>query len=178
MSPYLLVFEEVLGMVDKIGKIAGLGRGSGVASLVNYGMGIVNVDPIKWDLLFERFLLDERIAVINMNLEGIENNIDEFSQNIILSQIELLLNYSQRFYQRQFLTRKKNNHEVLGRLEDLLNEFTINRKHSISLLNSLTDEDLSFIGNANGASMSARAAAFTVIGHDIWHMEVIQNKYL
>ncbi len=63
-------------------------------------------------------------------------------------------------------------------MEDLLNEFTINRNNSISLLNSLTDENLSFIGNSNGSAMSARAAAFTILGHDIWHMEVIQNKYL
>ncbi|MDY7393840.1 DinB family protein [Aureibaculum sp. 2210JD6-5] len=63
-------------------------------------------------------------------------------------------------------------------LDSLLNEFTINRNHSIALLNSLTDEDLSFIGNANGGAMSARAAAFIILGHDIWHMEVIQNNYL
>ncbi|WP_299124419.1 DinB family protein [uncultured Winogradskyella sp.] len=63
-------------------------------------------------------------------------------------------------------------------IDDLLTEFTVNRKHSISLLNSLSDEDLSFVGNSSGYPMSARAAAFTVIGHDIWHMEVIQNNYL
>ncbi|WP_420573877.1 DinB family protein [Kordia sp.] len=63
-------------------------------------------------------------------------------------------------------------------IEDLLNEFIINRNNSISLLNSLTDEDLSFIGNSNGGVLSARAAAFTIIGHDIWHMEVIKDKYL
>ncbi len=63
-------------------------------------------------------------------------------------------------------------------LDDLLNEFEMNRNHSISLLQSLTDEDLSFIGNSNGGSMSARAAAFTIVGHDIWHMEVVKNKYL
>lgn len=63
-------------------------------------------------------------------------------------------------------------------IESLLTEFTLNRKHSISLLNSLTDEDLSFVGNSNECPMSARAAAFTVLGHDIWHMEVIQNNYL
>ena len=63
-------------------------------------------------------------------------------------------------------------------IDNLLNEFTLNREHSISLLNSLTDEDLSFVGNSNGNAMSARAAAFTVIGHDIWHIEVIKNKYL
>ena len=63
-------------------------------------------------------------------------------------------------------------------IDNLLTEFTVNRKHSISLLNSLTDDDLSFVGNASECPLSARAAAFTVIGHDIWHMEVIQNNYL
>lgn len=63
-------------------------------------------------------------------------------------------------------------------IEALLNEFTVNRNNSISILNSLTDEDLCFIGKSNGGNMSARAAAFTIIGHDIWHMEVIQNNYL
>ncbi len=63
-------------------------------------------------------------------------------------------------------------------IESLLSEFTINRANSISILNSLTDDDLTFLGNSNGGAMSARAAAFTIIGHDIWHMEVIQHKYL
>ncbi|MCX2682031.1 helix-turn-helix transcriptional regulator [Galbibacter sp. EGI 63066] len=51
------------------------------------------------------------------------SNIDDFSQNIIIAQIELLLNYAERFYQRQFITRKKNNHEILDRLEMLLNDY-------------------------------------------------------
>jgi len=63
-------------------------------------------------------------------------------------------------------------------IANLLNEFTTNRNHSIALLDSLTDEDMCFIGNSSGNIMSARAAAFTIIGHDIWHMEVIENKYL
>ena len=49
-----------------------------------------------------------------------EANLDNFSQQIIISQIELLLNYSERFYQRQFLTRKISNNEILSRLEELL----------------------------------------------------------
>ena len=63
-------------------------------------------------------------------------------------------------------------------IEELINEFEINRNNSISLLNSLTDENLCFVGNSNGGNMSARAAAFTIIGHDIWHMEVIKQRYL
>jgi AraC family transcriptional activator of pobA len=47
-------------------------------------------------------------------------NMDKFSQDIIISQIETLLNYCDRFYHRQFLTRKVENHQILDRLETLL----------------------------------------------------------
>ncbi|QJD97338.1 helix-turn-helix transcriptional regulator [Mucilaginibacter robiniae] len=50
-------------------------------------------------------------------------NIDKYSQNIIISQIETLLNYSERFYNRQFLTRKKANHQLLDRLEEKLTDY-------------------------------------------------------
>jgi AraC-like DNA-binding protein len=60
--------------------------------------------------------------LLNIKLE-IENNLDNFSQNIIVSQIELLLNYADRFYQRQFITRKKNSGEVLELVEELLNTY-------------------------------------------------------
>ena len=49
--------------------------------------------------------------------------IDKFSQDVIVAQIELLLTYSERFYQRQFITRKIANHKILSRLEDLISEY-------------------------------------------------------
>lgn len=48
------------------------------------------------------------------------SNIDKFTQDIIVSQIEELLNYSSRFYHRQFLTRQIINHQILDRLEEIL----------------------------------------------------------
>lgn len=54
------------------------------------------------------------------------SNIDKFSQNIIISQIETILNYAERFYQRQFITRKVTSHQILHRLEDLLNDYFSN----------------------------------------------------
>ncbi|THU40242.1 helix-turn-helix transcriptional regulator [Niastella caeni] len=48
------------------------------------------------------------------------SNIGKFSQNIIIAQLELLLTYSVRFYQRQFITRKISNHKILHRLEAIL----------------------------------------------------------
>jgi len=50
-------------------------------------------------------------------------NIDKFSETIIITQIETLLTYADRFYNRQFITRKKINHQILNRLEDVLNEY-------------------------------------------------------
>ena len=50
-------------------------------------------------------------------------NIDNFSQDIIISLLEVLLNYADRFYHRQFLTRKKENHQILDRLEAILTTY-------------------------------------------------------
>lgn len=50
-------------------------------------------------------------------------NMDHFSKDIIISQISLLLNYSERFYKRQFLTRDKNNHEILSLFDKLLDTY-------------------------------------------------------
>ncbi len=53
----------------------------------------------------------------------LDNNIDGFSQDVLVSQIELLLNYSNRFYNRQFLTRKAVNHDIITSLDQLLNNY-------------------------------------------------------
>ncbi len=73
------------------------------------------------------FLSEKEEATITGILKNIKdeyhNNIDKFSQDIIISQIEVLLNYSDRFYHRQFITRKVTNHKILNRLEDILEEY-------------------------------------------------------
>jgi len=51
------------------------------------------------------------------------SNIDKFSQTVIIAQLELLLTYAERFYQRQFITRKISNHKILDRLEGLLTSY-------------------------------------------------------
>lgn len=70
------------------------------------------------------FLSDKEETTINGIIQNIRqeyhSNIDKFSQSIIISHIEALLNYSERFYQRQFITRKITNHQILHRLEELL----------------------------------------------------------
>jgi len=58
----------------------------------------------------------------NIN-EELHHAIDDFSQDVLVSYIEVLLNYSNRFYKRQFITRKAVNHELLSRMELLLEDY-------------------------------------------------------
>ena len=61
---------------------------------------------------------------------------------------------------------------------EILEEFSINRDNSIALLKSLSEKNLGFIGNANGGDASARSIAFTVLGHDMHHTNIIKQRYL
>ncbi|SEJ67115.1 AraC-type DNA-binding protein [Dyadobacter koreensis] len=65
----------------------------------------------------------EIIIGIFKNIEyELSQSIDNFSQDIIISQIEQLLNYSNRFYNRQFITRQAAHHDLLNQLEKLLDD--------------------------------------------------------
>lgn len=72
-------------------------------------------------------LSEKEEAMIAGIMQGIEQEyrsaIDKFSQNVITSQLELLLNYADRCYHRQFITRKVANHDILNRLEKNLAEY-------------------------------------------------------
>lgn len=63
-------------------------------------------------------------------------------------------------------------------MNDLLEEYNAMRQNSIVLLKSLSEDDLKFVGNASGSELSARAAAFMILGHEIHHVNVIKQKYL
>ena len=73
------------------------------------------------------FLSEKEETTIMSIMHNIEqeyhSNIDKFSQDVIIAQLELLLTYADRFYHRQFITRKITNHKILDRLEDLLTEY-------------------------------------------------------
>ncbi|MFC2510575.1 MAG: helix-turn-helix domain-containing protein [Veillonella parvula] len=60
-----------------------------------------------------------------------ENNMDVFTQDLLVSNIDLLLKYCDRFYNRQFLTRKKVNHDLLTQLENILNDYFKNERLTI-----------------------------------------------
>ncbi|WP_337044291.1 helix-turn-helix domain-containing protein [Emticicia sp. 17c] len=63
------------------------------------------------------------IGIFMMIENELNSRIDDFSQDVIISQIELLLNYANRFYKRQFITRKPLNNDLLLRLEEILDSY-------------------------------------------------------
>jgi AraC family transcriptional activator of pobA len=71
------------------------------------------------------------ISIFNIMEEELNSRIDDFSQDVIISQIELLLNYANRFYKRQFITRKAVNSDLLQKLEEILDEY-FNNARSLS----------------------------------------------
>jgi len=76
----------------------------------------------------EALFLSEKEELITVGImQSIQQeyhaNLDKFSQPIMIAQLELLLAYSERFYHRQFLTRKITNHTLLNQLENLLNDY-------------------------------------------------------
>src|SRR5690606_41268407 len=96
--------------------------------------------------------------------EEYSKNMDDFSKKIIISQIELLLNYADRYYKRQFITRERNNHELLTRFEELLELYfneTNDRqqvlptvKYFSDKLNKTTDYLTSVLKNTTGNNAS------------------------
>ncbi|MCQ4085688.1 AraC family transcriptional regulator [Saccharibacillus sp. JS10] len=66
--------------------------------------------------------------IVQILTEEFNQNIDIYSLDLIISNLELLLNYAQRFYGRQFITRKTANHDVVDRFEKLVKDsFTVQR---------------------------------------------------
>lgn len=89
--------------------------------------GIKKYEYFAYSVNEALYLTEKEEAVIISMMRNIQMeyfaNTDKFSQDIIISMIEVLLNYADRFYHRQFLTRKIENHQMLDRLEDLLTSY-------------------------------------------------------
>lgn len=95
----------------------------------NYPLGrnIKNYGFFSYDTHEALHLSDkEKTIVLNIfkNIEDeLQSSIDDYSQDVMVSQIELLLNYSNRFYKRQFITRKAVNNDLLAKAEQLLSSY-------------------------------------------------------
>ncbi|CAM3931673.1 Helix-turn-helix domain-containing protein [Pedobacter westerhofensis] len=66
---------------------------------------------------------DTVMSIFKFMEDELNSRTDDFSQDVIISQLELLLNYANRFYKRQFITRKAASNDLLLRLEEILSEY-------------------------------------------------------
>lgn len=74
---YFLIVADFISWSRENGIPVGPGRGSGAGSLVAYALGITNVDPIKHELLFERFLNPERVSMPDFDIDFCTDRRDE-----------------------------------------------------------------------------------------------------
>lgn len=79
-SGYFLIVQDFISYAKSIGILVGPGRGSAAGSLVCYCIGITNVNPLDYDLLFERFLNPERISMPDIDIDFQDDRRDEVIQ--------------------------------------------------------------------------------------------------
>lgn len=68
-APYFLIVQDFIDFAKSKGIQVGPGRGSAAGSIVSYALGITNVDPLKYGLIFERFLNLERISMPDIDID-------------------------------------------------------------------------------------------------------------
>jgi DNA polymerase-3 subunit alpha len=76
-ASYFLIVQDFVNWAKENRIVVGPGRGSAAGSIISYILGITNVDPIKYDLLFERFLNPERISFPDIDLDFADRRRDE-----------------------------------------------------------------------------------------------------
>lgn len=76
-ASYFLIVQDFVNWAKREGIVVGPGRGSAAGSIVSYLLNITNVDPLKYDLLFERFLNPERIAMPDIDIDFADVRRDE-----------------------------------------------------------------------------------------------------
>lgn len=116
--------------------------------------------PGKWNILemMQHILDSERIFTYRALCiaRGEQNSLPGFDENV----------YAQ------------NSQASQRNINDMVREFSLLRACSIELFKSLTPEQLELVGTANGKKVSPQALAFVLLGHEIHHRKVIEEKYL
>ncbi len=94
---YFLIVADFIGWARDNGVPVGPGRGSGAGSLVAYALGITDLDPLAYDLLFERFLNPERVSMpdfdIDFCMEGRDRVINYVAQRYGRTQVSQIITY-------------------------------------------------------------------------------------
>ena len=76
-ADYFLIVQDLINWAKDRGIVVGPGRGSAAGSIVSYILGITDIDPIKFDLLFERFLNPDRIQMPDIDIDITDKRREE-----------------------------------------------------------------------------------------------------
>ncbi len=76
-ASYFLIVQDLVNWAKNQGIAVGPGRGSAAGSIVSYALGITNLDPLSYELLFERFLNPDRISMPDIDLDFADSRRDE-----------------------------------------------------------------------------------------------------
>jgi DNA polymerase-3 subunit alpha len=76
-ASYFLIVQDFVNWAKSHGVVVGPGRGSAAGSIVSYLTNITNVDPLEYDLLFERFLNPDRVSMPDIDLDFADTRRDE-----------------------------------------------------------------------------------------------------
>ena len=79
---YFLIVQDFIKAARDMGVAVGPGRGSAAGSIVSYALGITNVDPLKYDLLFERFLNPERVSMPDIDVDFADDKREQVIQYV------------------------------------------------------------------------------------------------
>src|SRR5690606_14532568 len=83
VAGYMLIVQDFINAAKARGIPVGPGRGSAVGSLVCYAIGITDVDPIRYNLLFERFLNPERVSMPDIDTDFSDSGRAEVIQYVV-----------------------------------------------------------------------------------------------
>ncbi len=150
---YFLIVQDFTNTALKMGVAVGPGRGSAAGSAVAYCTGITNIDPIKYDLLFERFLNPERISMPDIDIdfddEGRQKVIDYVIEKYGKNQVAQIVTYGSMAAKSSIRDVGRVMNIPLGNVDKVAKSFPLNLGASLSKVLAKGDIDQKLKGAMN-----------------------------
>ena len=141
---YFLIVQDFTTTAREIGVSVGPGRGSAAGSAVAYCLGITNIDPIKYDLLFERFLNPERVSMPDIDIdfddEGRSKVIDYVIEKYGQRQVAQIITYGTMAARSSLRDVGRVMNVPLGEVDKIAKTFPMNL--GATLRKVLADDDI------------------------------------
>ena len=138
---FLIVYDYVL-YAKKNNILVGPGRGSAAGSLVSYSIGITDIDPVKYNLLFERFLNYERVSMPDIDIDFDSLKREEVINYVKSRYGKLNVSGGMTFTTLKTKLVLKEIGKILNIEERLLNKFLKNINRNINLKDNLNNKNI------------------------------------